>query len=97
MKISKFNRGINRRLRLNLQCNRLRLHAIFRQFNRLRLLKKTVTDYDYPMSEPKMVVSRLTSSKYCDIDENHLNWTHLQQTRTRWSNAKELMYLQWCL
>jgi len=40
MKISKFNRESNRRLRLNLLCNRLRLHIVFRQFNRLRLLKK---------------------------------------------------------
>jgi len=40
MNIFKFIREINRRLRLNLQCNRLRLHVIFSQFNRLRLLKK---------------------------------------------------------
>jgi len=40
MKISKFDGKINRRLRLNLQCNQLRLHVIFSQFNRLRLLKK---------------------------------------------------------
>jgi len=41
LKISKFNRESNRRLRLNWQCNRrLRLHFIFGRFNRLRLLKK---------------------------------------------------------
>jgi len=52
VKISKFNRKSNRRLRLNLQCNRirLRLHFIFGQFNWLRLLKKFLIDYDYPMS-----------------------------------------------
>jgi len=37
VKISKFNRESNRRLQLNWQCNRL--HFIFDQFNRLRLLK----------------------------------------------------------
>jgi len=42
MKISKFNREMNRRLRLSWQCNRLRLrlHFIFGEFNLLRLLKK---------------------------------------------------------
>jgi len=25
-----------------------------------------------------MVVSILTSSEYCDIGENHLNWTHFR-------------------
>ena len=44
MKISKFNREINRRLRLNWQCNglRMRLHFILGQFNRfrIRILKK---------------------------------------------------------
>ena len=39
MKISKFNREINCRLRLNLQCNQLRLHVTFCQFNRLWSLK----------------------------------------------------------
>jgi len=37
LKIFKFNRESNRRLRLNWQCNRLRLHFVFGQFNRLRL------------------------------------------------------------
>jgi len=40
-------RESNRRLLLNFQCNRLLLHFIFGQFNRLRLLKKIVTDHDY--------------------------------------------------
>jgi len=37
LKISQFNRESNRRLRWQWQCNRLRLHFIFGQFNRLRL------------------------------------------------------------
>jgi len=53
VKISKFNRERNCQLRLNWQCNRLRLrlHFIFGQFNRLRLLKKplSIDDYDYSM------------------------------------------------
>jgi len=40
MKISMFNRESNRQLLWNWQCNRLRLHFIFGQFNWLRLLKK---------------------------------------------------------
>jgi len=38
VKISKFYRESYRRLRLNWQCNRLWIHFIFGQFNRLRLL-----------------------------------------------------------
>jgi len=54
MKITRFNRENNGRLRLNWQC--IRLHFIFGGFNRLRLLKKTVIDYDYPMSDRILLV-----------------------------------------
>ena len=47
----KFSRESNCRLRFNWEYNnRLRLHAISGQFNQLRLPKKIVIDYDYPMS-----------------------------------------------
>ena len=49
VKISKFNRERNRRLRLNWKCNRLRLHFIFGHSIDYDY-SKTVIDYDYPMS-----------------------------------------------
>jgi len=59
VKICNFNREINRRLQLNWQCNRLRLHFIFGQFNRLRLpllktLNSIVIDYDWRLPHVSM-------------------------------------------
>jgi len=39
-----------------------------------------------------MVVSNLTSSKYCDIGENRLNWTHLRPN-SRLSRKQNVF---WC-
>jgi len=37
--------------RFNQQCNQILLYFIFGQFDRLQLLKVTIDDYSYPMSE----------------------------------------------
>jgi len=41
-----------------------------------------------------MVVSSLTSSKYGDICENHLHWTHLRPNRRLSRKHSEFI---WCI
>jgi len=38
-----------------------------------------------------MVVSNLTSSKYCDIGENHLNWTHWRPNCRLWQKENVII------
>ena len=73
VKISKFNRESNGRLRLNWQCNRLRLHFIFGQFNGLRLtititpcLFNTVNNFRASISCSKI----LNDKKYFNTVKN---------------------------
>jgi len=62
VKISKFNRERSRRLRLNWQCNRLRLHFIFGHSIDYDY-SKTVIDYDYPMSGPNRIATQVSTEE----------------------------------